>query len=140
MESQPEQPLVTCLAAVVEAAVSKPSTTRTKLHWQAIHSEGRAADEAGSQTAEGHNGPTVTNPTVSEIEHSSCASQDNDDGGIEKTSAPRKSRLSASQLPSAAFTVDGQDSAEASEDYTLLHRSVAAGDENRRLVSHACLS
>ena len=57
-----------------------------------------AADEAWQQTVQGHNGPTVTNPTIPVIEQSSLASQhDDDEDGI--TFAPaRKLRLYAPQL------------------------------------------
>ena len=59
----------------------------------------QAASESWQQTAQGHNGATVTNPTVSEIEQSSSASQDDDDDDSELDFAPhRKSRLSAPQL------------------------------------------
>ena len=51
----------------------------------------QAADEAWQQTV-------VTNPTVSELEHPSSASQDDDDEDMDFSSAPRKNRLSALQL------------------------------------------
>ena len=58
----------------------------------------QAAEEAWQQTVQGHNGPTVTNPTVLEIEQSSSASQGDDDDS-EPTSTPLwKSRVCAPQL------------------------------------------
>ena len=52
----------------------------------------------GTLTVDGHNGPSVTNPTVSELEHPSSASQDDDGDDMDFSSTPRKSRLSAPQL------------------------------------------
>ena len=63
-----------------------------------VQKAAQAPDEARQQTVEGHNGPAVTNPTVSETENSSSASQDDDDDDMDYSSAPRKSRLSAPQL------------------------------------------
>ena len=58
----------------------------------------QAADESWQQTVQGHNGPTVMNRTVSEVEQSGSASRDDDDDS-ELTFAPhRKSRLSAPLL------------------------------------------
>ena len=98
----PEQPLVTRLAAVGEAA----TTANLEAHddedkaTAKVYSRkaAQAADEAWQQTVQGHNGPTVTNPTVSEIEHSSSASQDVDDDVEIVPAPPRKSRLGVSQL------------------------------------------
>ena len=65
-----------------------------------------AADDAWQQTVEGaQQGPAVTNPTVSEIEHSSSASPDDDKDDMDFRPAPRRTRLSAPQLQ-AAFTVN----------------------------------
>ena len=78
---------------------SKPSMTKTKLLPSFTFKKAtQASDEAWQQTVEGHNGSVVTNPTVSELEHSSSASQDDGDGDMDFSSAPRKSRLSAPQL------------------------------------------
>ena len=64
----------------------------------------QAADESWKQTVRGHNGPAVTNPTASEIEQSSSASQGGVDDDSELTLAPpRKSRLGAPAAPSAAL-------------------------------------
>ena len=91
-----------CLAAMIEAATTTylealddEDRATAKLH---VQRAGQAGDEAWQQTVEGHNGPSVTNPTVSEIEQSCSASRDDDDDDVEFTSAPRKSRLSAPQL------------------------------------------
>ena len=128
----PKQPLVTCLAAMIEAA----TTTYLAAH----HDEHRATaklfvqrtawagDEAWQQTVEGHNGPTVTNPTVSEIEQSSSASQDDDDDDVEFIPAPRKSRLSAPQLQAQLPRLSGR--TEGFEEHTRLQGCVAASDEN----------
>ena len=96
-----EEPLVTRLAAVVEAATTTclealddEDEATAELYIQKV---AQAAHEAWQQSAEGHNGPIVTNPTVLEIEHSSSASQDDDDGDSEYASVPHKSRLSAPQ-------------------------------------------
>ena len=50
------------------------------------------------QTVDGHNGPSVTNPTVSELEHPSSVSQGDDSDDMDFSSTPQKSRLSAPQL------------------------------------------
>ena len=51
--------------------------------------------KAWQQRVQGHNGPTVTNPTVSADEQSSSASQDDyDDGGSDFTSVHRTSKRS----------------------------------------------
>ena len=47
---------------------------------------------------QGHNGSTVTNPTVPGIEQSGLTSQDDDDDSKPTVAPPRKSRLSAPQL------------------------------------------
>ena len=128
----PKRPLVTSLAAIIEAA--------TTTYLEALDDEDRATaklyvqraalagDEAWQQTVEGHNGPTVTNPTVSEIEQSSSASRDDDDDDVEFTPAPRKSRLSAPQLQAQLPRLSGR--TEAFEEHTRLQGCVAASDEN----------
>ena len=94
----PKLPLETLLAAVIEAATTSSldgeGEAAAKLH---VQKTAQAADEAWQQTVDGHNGPVVTNPTVSELERLSSASQDDDDG-MDFSSASRKSRLSAPQL------------------------------------------
>ena len=71
---------MTRLAAVVRAATTTylealddEDKATAKLY---IQKAAQAADESWQQTVQGDNGPTDTNPTVSEIEHSSSASQD----------------------------------------------------------------
>ena len=66
----PKQPLVTRLAAIIEAATTTffeafedEDIATAKQH---VQKAAQAADEAWQQTVEGHNGRTVTNPTVSE--------------------------------------------------------------------------
>ena len=99
----PKQPLLARLDALTEPATAVylealdgSETPTAQLYLQKAT---QAADESWQQTVLGHNGPTVTNPTVSEIEQSGAASQDDDDDDSELTFAPhRKSRLSAPQL------------------------------------------
>ena len=43
-----------------------------------VQKAAQAADEAWQQTIDGFHGPSVTNPTVSELEHPGSASQDED--------------------------------------------------------------
>ena len=79
---------------------------------------------------------TVTKATVSELEHPSSASQDEDSEGDGLLStAPTQ----CTAAPSAAFTVNRSGSTQTSEEHTPLQRSLAAGKENRRLVPHARL-
>ena len=69
---------------------------RAKPHVQKV---AQAADEAWQQNNRvGYNGPSVTTPTVSELEHPSSASQDEESDDLDFSSAPRKSRRSAPQL------------------------------------------
>ena len=82
----------------------------------------RQQKKRGRQTIGGLQGPDVTNPTMSDLEHPSSASEDEDSEDMD-FSAPRKS---------AAFTVNRSDLTVASEEHTLLQRSVAAGYEGRR--------
>ena len=79
----PKQPLLARLDTVIEAAtvvyleaLDGEEKAVAKLY---IQKAAQAADEAWKQTVQGYNGPTVTNPTVSEIEQSGSASQDDDD-------------------------------------------------------------
>ena len=98
----PKQPLVTRLG-VVEAATTAnlealdgEEKATGKFY---IQKAAQAADEAWQQTVHGHNGPTVTNPRVSESAQNSSASQDDDGDDSEFTSGPpRKSRLGTPQL------------------------------------------
>ena len=100
----------------------------------------QAADAAWQQTIDGHNGPSVTNPTVSELEHPSSATQDDGSDDLDFSPAPRKSRLSAPQLQAQLSTVVSWGSTQAPEEHTLLQGSLTASYEDRRPVPHACLS
>ena len=97
----PEQPLLARLDASVEAASaaflgalddSENPTAQVYLQKAA-----QAADEAWQQRVQGHNGPTITNPTIPHVEQTGFTSQHDDDA--EPTLAPpRRGRLSAPQL------------------------------------------
>ena len=97
-----KQSLETRLAAVIETATStclralddEEDKATAKLF---VQKAAQAADEAWEQTIAGLQGPSVTNPTASVLEHPSSASQDEDSEDMD-FSAPRKSRLSAPQL------------------------------------------
>ena len=103
------QDAVTAGVLLLEARLDAVIATATSTYLEALDDEDRitaklyvqkaapAADETWQQTVDGHTGPVVTNPTVSELEHPSSASQDDDSDGMD-FSAPRKSRLSAPQL------------------------------------------
>ena len=65
-----KQPLETPLAAVIEAVITTnlealdgEDKATAKLH---VQKAAQAADEVWQQTVDGHNGPVVTNPTVSD--------------------------------------------------------------------------
>ena len=93
---------MTRFAAVVEAATAtdlegrddEDKATATLY----IQKAAQAPDEVWQRRIGGLQGPNATNPTMSEVEHSSSASQDDDDSDFEHASAPRKGRLSAPQL------------------------------------------
>ena len=107
----PKQSLVTRLDAVIEAAVTACLVALDDVERATaksyIQKAAQAADESWQQTVQGHNGPTATNPTVSEIEQSSFASQDDDDD-TELTFAPsRKKPAQCTAAPSAASTERG---------------------------------
>ena len=97
----PKQPFVALLDAVIEAAtvacveaLDGSEKATASLHLQKA---AQAASESWQQTVRGHTGPTVSNPTVLEVEQSGASQDDEDDS--ELTFAPhRKSRLSAPQL------------------------------------------
>ena len=77
----PEQPLLARLDAVVEPPSSAPlKTLGTKKAAQ-------AADEAWQQTVQGDTGPTLTNPTIPDVEQTGLTSQHDDDDS-EPTFAP----------------------------------------------------
>ena len=96
-----EQPLLARLSALIESAFPPFSTPlmmqRDPLPGCICKKAAKAVDESWQQTIRGHNAPTVTNPTVPEIDKGGSASQDDDDD-YEPSFAPhRKSRLSAPQ-------------------------------------------
>ena len=66
----PNKPFVVRLDATVEAATAvyleAPDCSEKPTARLCLHKAAQAADEAWQQTVQGHNGPTVTNPTVSE--------------------------------------------------------------------------
>ena len=150
----PEHLVETCLAAVIETAISTylgalddEDNATAQLY---VQKATQAADEAWQAIA-GLQGPSVTNPTVPALEHPSSASPDEDSEDMDFSAPPRfcsnffyfsapwKSRLSAPQPPSAAFTGNRSNSTLASEEHAPLQRSLAAGCENRRLVPHTRL-
>ena len=101
----PKQSLETRLAVIIDTATTTypealddEDKATAKLH---VQRAAQAADEAWQQTIEGDNGPVVTNPTVSELEHPSSASQDDDDD-LDPSEEPTQ----CTAAPSAAFTVD----------------------------------
>ena len=113
MESQlaflPKQPLETRLAAVIETvtsthlgALDDDDKATAKLY---VQKAAQAADEAWQQTIGGLQGPSVTNSTVSALEHPSSASQDKDSEDMD-FSAPRKSRVSAPKLQAQLSRTD----------------------------------
>ena len=67
-----------------------------------VQKAAQAADDAWQQTVDGHNGPSVTNPTVSGLEHPSSASQDDDSEDMDFSSVVPTQCTAA---PSAAFTI-----------------------------------
>ena len=97
----PEQPLLARLDTEIETATAaflnaldnseKPTA---RLHLQ---NAAQAADDSWPQAIQNHSGPTITNPTVPEIEKSGLASQHDDDDSETTFSPPRISRLSAPQ-------------------------------------------
>ena len=73
----PEQPLLTRLDAKVEAAsaafLDAIDDSENPTARQHLHKAAQAADEAWQQAVEGHKGPTITNPTIPELEQRSLA-------------------------------------------------------------------
>ena len=79
--------------------LSVPSTTqRNSTVWLCLQKAAHAADESLQQTVQGHNGPTITNPTMPQVEQSGLISQDDDDDSEPTLVPPRKSRLTVPQL------------------------------------------
>ena len=76
---------------------------------------------------------------MSELEHPSSASQDDDSDDMDFSSTLRKSRLSAPLLQAQLSRLSDRTSTQALEEHIPLQGCVAASGENRRLVAHACL-
>ena len=93
LEARLDAVIATATSTYLEALDDEDRAT-AKLY---VQKAAQAADDAWQQTIGGHHGPSVTNPTMSDLEHSSSASQDEDSDDMD-FSAPRKSRLSAPQL------------------------------------------
>ena len=76
----PKQPLETRLAAIIETATSTYLETLDGEDEGTanpyVQKAAQAADEAWQQTVDGHNGPIAANPTVSDLDNPSSASQD----------------------------------------------------------------
>ena len=96
-----QQPLEARLDAVIATATStclealdEEDRATAELY---VQKAAQAADEAWQQTVGGLQGHSVANPTMSDLEHPSSASHDEDSDGMD-FSASRKSRLSAPQL------------------------------------------
>ena len=128
----PKRPFESRLDAVIETATSTylealddEEKTTAKLHVQ----KAAQAAEAWQHTVDGHNGPVVTNPTVSELEHPSSASQDDDSDDVECSSTHRKSRLSAPQL---------QEQLSRLSDRTRLWRLKNTHEDRRLVPQDAC--
>ena len=96
-----QQPLEARLDAVIATATStclealdEEDRATAELY---VQKAAQAADEARQQTVGGLQGHSVANPTMSDLEHPSSASHDEDSDDMD-FSASRKSRLSAPQL------------------------------------------
>ena len=141
---QSKQPLLARLDILIESATAaflddlddseKPTA---KLY---IQKPAQAADESWQRTAQGQNGPTVMPPTISEVEQSGSASEDEDDDSELTFTSPRKNPSQRTTAPSAALPAVWQNPTEASEGHTSLEMNVAASDKDQGSVSHACLS
>ena len=70
------------------------------------------------------------NRTVSEIEQSGSASQDDDDDSEPAFAPPRKSRLSAPQLQAQLSRLSDRTRLRRLKKHPALQRSVAAGDKD----------
>ena len=81
----------------------------------------RQQTKRGRKPLEIYKDPSVTNPTVSELEHPSSASQDEDSEEVD-FSALRKRRLSAPQLQAQLSRLTGRARLKTSEEHTPLQR------------------
>ena len=102
----PEQPLLASMSAELKSATATFldvfDDAERPTAWLYLQKAAQAADESWQQTVQGYIGPTVTNPTVPEIEQGGSPSQDDDDDHEPTFAPPRKSRLSAPQLQATA--------------------------------------
>ena len=85
LETRPVAVIDTATTTYLEALDDEDKAT-AKLY---VQKAAQAAEEAWQQTVEGHNGPVVTNPTVSELEQP----------------IPSEEPTQFTAAPSAAFTV-----------------------------------
>ena len=80
----PEQPLLRSWTHKLRLPPPSSSTTLTTLRNPPLNctckrKTAQAADEAWQQPVQGHNGPTITNPTIPDVEQSGLTSQHDDD-------------------------------------------------------------
>ena len=138
----PNQPLETRFAAIIETAtftyleaLGDEDRATAKLY---VQKAAQAADEAWQQTVDGYNGPSVANPTVSELEHPCSASQDEDSDDTDFISTFRKSRLSAPQLQAQLSRLLDRTRLRRLED-TLLSKRAWQQVTRIEDLRHACL-
>ena len=106
----PEQPLFARLDAFVEASSAaflgalEDSENRTAtLHLQKA---AKLADEAWRQTAQGHNGLTITSPTIPDVAQTGLASKHDDDDFEPTVSCPTPKRTAQRfTAPSTTFPI-----------------------------------
>ena len=97
-----KRPLEARLGVVIETATSTnlgalddEDRATAKLY---VQKAAQAADESWQQTVDEHNGPCVTDPTMSDLEHPSSAPLQTKTVMIWTSQHPRRSRLSAREL------------------------------------------
>ena len=97
------------LAAAIETAISTnfgalddEDKATAKLY---VQKADQAADEAWQQTVGGLQGPSVTKPTGSALEHPSSTSEDDDSEDTDFT-APLEEPTQCTAAPSAGFAVN----------------------------------
>ena len=85
----PEQPLLVCLDTIIETATAASlDALDDPAHSQAVPARSSPADDSWQQTVQGHNGPTITNPTVPDVEQSGLSSQHNDEDSESAFASP----------------------------------------------------
>ena len=103
----------------------------------------QAADESWQQTVQGHNDPSVMNPTVSEIDQSGSASQEDDDDSEVAFAPLRKSHLSAPQLQAQLSRLSDRNRLRRLKKHIAFQRCVQQVKRIEDLchthVSHKCL-